>query len=206
MADDGNLSLDLENVDFDGDATMNEADDSDDDGSGDGGNAVDGETGTKAAGGVSTEAVTLSMKDARDAAARGLDESSGSDMGPKEDSELFQAPVAVRRRAFLDSVQGTPYYIAPEVLRRRTGIESDFFSLGVIAFRCLTGQLPFQGRNRAEVLEAIRTGDVRWELLPQSVSRSPELVDLLASLLEANPKERIGGVGGAREVAQHPFF
>lgn len=43
------------------------------------------------------------------------------------------------------SVVGTPAYIAPEqLLGHEVGPRSDVYSLGVMAFQCLTGQLPFE--------------------------------------------------------------
>ena len=46
-----------------------------------------------------------------------------------------------------DRVLGTAAYSAPEhVLDRRVGVASDVFSLAVLAFECLTGELPFSGK------------------------------------------------------------
>jgi len=80
----------------------------------------------------------------------------------------FDCSLAEEVHPLLDSVQGTPYYIAPEVLQREGSFVSDFFSLGVLAFRCYTGHMPFGGRTRGEVLQAIREGNVRWEHMPKS--------------------------------------
>src|SRR5690606_35451746 len=45
------------------------------------------------------------------------------------------------------SVLGTPYYMSPEQARglRTVDYRSDLWSLGVIAFRCVVGRLPFEG-------------------------------------------------------------
>ena len=44
-----------------------------------------------------------------------------------------------------DTMVGTPYYIAPEVLQNRYGFACDMWSLGVIMYILLSGYLPFSG-------------------------------------------------------------
>ena len=43
----------------------------------------------------------------------------------------------------LTSSIGTPFYMAPEVLGKNYDERCDVWSLGVIAYACLTGSLPF---------------------------------------------------------------
>jgi serine/threonine-protein kinase len=48
-------------------------------------------------------------------------------------------------------VVGTPYYIAPEQLTGQPATPaSDVYALGVVAYECLTGRRPFEGRNSVE--------------------------------------------------------
>jgi serine/threonine-protein kinase len=53
--------------------------------------------------------------------------------------------------------RGTPYYMAPEMLQRRGDQQSDIYSLGVILFECLTGDVPFKGDSEWEVLKKHET-------------------------------------------------
>lgn len=59
-------------------------------------------------------------------------------------------------------VMGTPYYMSPEQAR---GIKSadhraDLWSLGVIAYRCVVGELPFDGNTLVDLMIRITTSDV----------------------------------------------
>ena len=55
---------------------------------------------------------------------------------------------------------GSPHYMAPEQARRTNKAvdhRSDLWAVGVIAFRCLTGQLPFAGDDLIDVLVRVCT-------------------------------------------------
>lgn len=53
----------------------------------------------------------------------------------------------------LTTGRGTPYYMAPEMLRRKGDHRADIYSLGVILFECLSGDVPFKGDSEWEVLK-----------------------------------------------------
>lgn len=55
----------------------------------------------------------------------------------------------------MTTLAGTPYFIAPEVLKGFYGMECDIWSLGVLLFLLLSGDFPFDGDSRAEVFEKI---------------------------------------------------
>ncbi|MCH2108573.1 MAG: protein kinase [Polyangiaceae bacterium] len=58
------------------------------------------------------------------------------------------------------SVLGTPYYMSPEQARGLKNLDarSDIWSLGVIAYQSMTGELPFRGEAVGDLLVNICTG------------------------------------------------
>ena len=87
-------------------------------------------------------------------------------------------------------VVGTVYYIPPErVLGARMDRRGDLYALGVLMYHLLTGQLPFPGNEKMEVLEGhIR----RTPPPPRSIRRdlSPELERILLATLAKKPADR----------------
>ena len=52
-----------------------------------------------------------------------------------------------------EDTSGTPGYMAPEVMNwENHNYLVDYFALGVIAFECMTGRRPYNGRSRKEIL------------------------------------------------------
>ncbi|MBZ5714675.1 serine/threonine-protein kinase [Nannocystis pusilla] len=70
------------------------------------------------------------------------------------------------------AVLGSPRYMSPEQVRSSAQVDhrTDLWSLGVIAFRCLTGRLPFPGGEVGEVFVAICTAPI-----PRASEVAPDL-------------------------------
>lgn len=78
----------------------------------------------------------------------------------------------------------------------------DWYLLGVLFYEMLTGMPPFYADEKEILFQNIMNNELE---LPKHIS--PECVDLLKHLLEKNPQNRLGSLGGgAQEIKEHPFF
>jgi len=90
-----------------------------------------------------------------------------------------------------DEIVGTPAYMAPEQATRGAGPASDWYSIGVILYECLTGVVPFQG-DPTYVLEAKRLHAPRPP--SEAVTGVPrDLDELCRALLAPDPVSRPSG-------------
>lgn len=62
----------------------------------------------------------------------------------------------------LNSKVGTPYYVAPEVLKGEYSKECDLWSVGVITYILMTGFPPFGGKNNNEIYRSILKCNVTY--------------------------------------------
>ncbi|MFM7160498.1 MAG: serine/threonine protein kinase, partial [Planctomycetaceae bacterium] len=60
--------------------------------------------------------------------------------------------IAPSQRSQQTQSVGTVHYMAPEVSQGRYGRELDIYSLGVMAYEMLTGEVPFRGESVGEIL------------------------------------------------------
>ena len=96
---------------------------------------------------------------------------------------------------------GSPYYIAPEVLKKNYNKKCDIWSAGIILYVMLLGKLPFHGKNTEELLNNISKGvykksGTEWD------SISSNAKDLIINMLEYNPEKRFT----AQKCLDHPFI
>ena len=126
------------------------------------------------------------------------------DTTPSSDLKLID--FGISSKIFVDNTEhktvvGTPNYMAPEVLQGGHGPMCDMWSVGVMLYAMLSGQLPFSAETPAEIVERARTGD--FSVSSDAWKRvSPQGIDLVRKLLVVDPKGRLT----AKEALQHEWF
>src|ERR1700727_581915 len=84
-------------------------------------------------------------------------------------------------------VLGTTDYVSPEqALGRRVNGQSDLYSLGIVLYEMLTGEVPFKGENQV----AVAMRHVR-EQLPDVQLKRPEISAALASVVDTATAKRL---------------
>lgn len=106
---------------------------------------------------------------------------------------------------------GTPYYIAPEVLKKNYDEKCDLWSCGVILYIVLCGYPPFNGQSDKQIIECVIKGkftlDGKYQLFilylePEWDDVSEDAKDLVRRLLTYDPVKRIS----ASDALQHRWI
>ena len=102
-------------------------------------------------------------------------------------------------RNSLSFSRGTPYYMAPEMLQRRGDAQSDIYSLGVILYECLYGDVPFKGDSEWEVLRKHETAAPEFPADSLQADRG-----IILKCLAKRPEERFQSVAELLRALQAP--
>ncbi|XP_042487288.1 calcium-dependent protein kinase 20-like [Macadamia integrifolia] len=98
-------------------------------------------------------------------------------------------------------IVGSPYYMAPEVLKRNYGPEVDVWSAGVILYILLCGVPPFWAETEQGVAQAIIRSVIDFKRDPWP-KVSDNAKDLVKRMLDPDPRRRLS----AQEVLDHPWL
>ncbi|OMJ85650.1 hypothetical protein SteCoe_13002 [Stentor coeruleus] len=96
---------------------------------------------------------------------------------------------------------GTPYYIAPEVLRKNYDHLCDVWSAGVNMYILLCGFPPFGGQTDEQILKRVAAGRYSFPS-PEWDSISFEAKDLISKMLNVDISRRIS----AADALMHPWL
>ncbi|KAK9815418.1 hypothetical protein WJX72_003374 [[Myrmecia] bisecta] len=111
---------------------------------------------------------------------------------------------------FLSAKAGTPFYVAPEVLKQQYSLPADVWSAGVVAYQVLTGHLPFNDEDGAEISQMSTNRDVFRAILYSDIDFvgppwdviSADAREFVQQLLQRNPDDR----PTAAEALQHRWL
>lgn len=96
---------------------------------------------------------------------------------------------------------GSPYYIAPEVLKKKYNEKSDIWSCGVILYVLLVGYPPFISNSTPELLKKVEQGIYSLDgPLWSKISKNAK--DLVKNMMNVNMNDRYS----ADKCLHHPFI
>ena len=98
------------------------------------------------------------------------------------------------------SITGSKNYIAPEVLNKNYGTKSDMWSIGVVLYLLLSGELPFKFISMPKLYQAICIGTINFSS-PIWDTISLEAKDLITKLICVDPNNRYSPA----EALSHPW-
>lgn len=102
----------------------------------------------------------------------------------------------------LSSFVGTPYYIAPEMLRGNPhGCPVDVWASGVVMYILLSGKFPFGGKNESEYYHRVLTREAYFPNEEWS-NMSSDAKNLVRGMLCKDPRRRLT----AEECLRHPWL
>jgi len=101
----------------------------------------------------------------------------------------------------MKEITGSPFYIAPEVLKNSYNNKCDVWSCGVILFVLLCGYPPFNAPTEDEILQLVVQGkynfnSVEWESVSENAKQ------LIRKMMTYDPQKRIT----AEEALNDPWF
>ncbi|KAK1320671.1 Calcium-dependent protein kinase 28 [Acorus calamus] len=123
---------------------------------------------------------------------------------PKDDSSLkatdFGLSDFIKPEKKFRDIVGSAYYVAPEVLKRRSGPESDVWSIGVITYILLCGRRPFWDKTEDGIFKEVLRNKPDFRRKPwPSISTSAK--DFVKKLLVKDPRARLT----AAQALSHPW-
>jgi calcium-dependent protein kinase len=124
---------------------------------------------------------------------------------PDDDSHIklidFGLAKQIESNEVMNAPNGTPYYIAPEVLKGSYTTQCDNWSMGVVLFIMMSGKPPFGGKSNKEIIDNVLKGSFNFDN-PVWENVSDDAKDLISKLLNRQADERLT----AEEAYAHPWI
>lgn len=122
----------------------------------------------------------------------------------KEDSALkatdFGLSDFIKPGKRFQDIVGSAYYVAPEVLKRKSGPESDVWSIGVITYILLCGRRPFWDKTEDGIFKEVLRNKPDFRRKPwPTISNAAK--DFVKKLLVKDPRARLT----AAQALSHPW-
>jgi calcium-dependent protein kinase len=95
----------------------------------------------------------------------------------------------VSKQDHMHTVVGTPFYVAPEVLKGDYDYQCDVWSLGVILFILLCGYPPFEGNSNKDIFHRVLNQDLIFDAKDWN-DLSSGCKSLVRNMLTKDPKSR----------------
>jgi len=123
-----------------------------------------------------------------------------------DDSHIKLIDLGLAKRVGANEVMnapnGTPYYIAPEVLKGSYTTQCDNWSMGVVLFIMLSGKPPFSGKSNKEIIDNVLRGEYDFNANPVWENISSLAKEFINKLLTRQADERLT----AEEAYNHPWL
>ena len=104
------------------------------------------------------------------------------------------------------TILGSPMYMSPDIVEKldnkntkKYNTSADLWSLGVITYELLTGEMPFSGKEVNQVFGNIEKGIYK---LPNKLKASIEIISFINGLLQYYPEKRLNW----EQIKEHPFL
>ena len=123
----------------------------------------------------------------------------------KKDAEIKLIDFGLSRKydkeQKMHSILGTPYYVAPEVLKGEYDEKCDIWSIGAMTYLMLCGEPPFNGNSNNEIFKKIVKENFKFKnILWKNISNKAK--DFVKICLNKNSTKR----PSAKEALNHPWF
>ena len=101
----------------------------------------------------------------------------------------------------LHSILGTPYYVAPEILTKNYNEKCDIWSVGIITYLLIVGDVPFKGKNNNDIFNKILHQKINFNYNKWK-NFSKEAKNFVQLLLQKDFNKR----PSAQEALNHNWF